>query len=266
MEFKHILYEETAYLATITLNRPEKLNTLTDTMMIEIREALRLANENNEIRVIRMKGAGRAFSAGFDVSGKRETAQDWQWHFQNGNDTFRAIWKSPKPIVAQLHGYCLGGAFDMMLACDLAVCSEETKLGEPEVLWGGTSMCMLLPWTVNLKACKQILLSGENMPAEEALRLDIVNKVTSLDELDDTVLALCRRMATIPLGTLPLNKRLINRTYEIMGVMEAIQASEETAIYSLLAQSDEALEFYRKADEIGMKAAIKWRNDRFEKL
>lgn len=264
MGFEHILYTEEAYLATITLNRPAKLNTFTDMMMVEVREALRLANENDEIRVIRVKGAGRAFSAGFDVSAKRETAQEWQAHFQNGNDTFRAIWRSPKPVVAQIHGYCLGGAFDMMMACDLAICSEETKLGEPEVLWGGNSMCMLLPWSVGLKACKKILLTGQNMTAEEAIRLDLVNEVVPSDELEAAVQKLCRNMATIPLGTLPLNKKTINRAYEIMGVMEAIQASEEAAIYSLLAKSDEACEFDRKVAELGMKAAIQWRNGRFD--
>lgn len=266
MGFEHILYDEREYLATITLNRPAKLNALTDRMMRELREALDMANAQPQVRVIRMKGAGRAFSAGFDVSpqiAKRDTPAQWQAHFQNGNDTFRAIWRSPKPVVAQLHGYCLGGAFDMMLACDLAICAEGTKLGEPEVLFGGTSMFMLLPWTVGIKPCKRILLTGENMTAAEALRLDIVNAVTPAEELEATVQKLCKNMAALPLGTLGLNKKLANRVYEIMGVLEAVQASEETAIYSLLAKSGEALEFDEKVAQVGMKAALQWRNARF---
>lgn len=266
-EFRDIIYEESGYLSTITLNRPAKLNTLTDVMMREIREALNLANQNESIRVIRMRGAGRAFSAGFDVSadnGVRETPAQWKAHFQNGNHTFRAIWNSSKPVIAQLHGYCLGGAFDMMLACDLAICSENTKLGEPEVLWGGTSMFMLLPWVVGLKSCKKILLTGENMPAEEAFRLNIVNEVVPAELLESRVLKLCKNMATLPLGTLGLNKALINRVYEIMGISEAIYASEETAIFSLLSKEGEALEFDKMVEKVGMREALKWRNSRFE--
>lgn len=153
----------------------------------------------------------------------------------------------------------------MVMACDLAVASESSIFGEPEVLFAGTCMFMLMPWLVNVKVCKQILLTGENFDAKRALDLDLVNMVVPDEELDKTVDCWVRNMARIPLGTLPYNKKLINRTYELMHVREAFDLSRDAAAYALATKSGEALEFDSIAQRDGLKAALTWRKARFNK-
>ena len=266
MEYTQILYEKRKYLATITLNRPEKLNALTDLMLQEVKEALSDADRDDEIRVIVLTGAGRAFSAGFDLSvSKYVTAQDWRGHITNGNGTFRAIWDTTKPVIAKVNGFCLGGAFDMSLACDVVIASETAKMGEPDVLFGGTQMYMMLPFMTDMRVVKNILLRGENFSARQMLEWNLVNEVVAPEELDAAVAAYAKRLATLPIGTPQLNKTLINRIYDMMGLRQATDVSTDVTVYALTRKkSEESMQFYDRVSKDGLKAALKWRNDRFE--
>ncbi|MGI6508527.1 MAG: enoyl-CoA hydratase/isomerase family protein [Saccharofermentanales bacterium] len=270
MNYTQTIFEKSNFLATITLNRPNKLNALTDRMMQEVRQALLDAELDEKIRVIVLKGAGRAFSAGFDLSPEvstYSTAQEWREHITNGNTTFRTIWNIDKPVIAQVQGPCLGGAFDMSMACDIVISSEKGLFGEPEVLFGGCSMFMMLPFMTNMRIVKHILLSGENFSAQQALEWNIIDKVVPHEELEEATLKFARRMAALPIGTPQLNKRIINRIYNIMGVQEAILCSEDAAIYALTrSKSEESKEFFERVERDGTKAALKWRNERFENM
>ena len=215
-----------------------------------------------------LTGAGRAFSAGFDLSPEvstYETAQDWRGHISNGNDTFRAIWDTAKPVIAKVNGYCLGGGFDMTLACDVVIASETAKLGEPEVLFGGTSMYILLPFMTDMRTVKHILFSGENFSANQMLDWRLVTKVVPPEELDNAVADYAKRLATLPIGTPQLNKALMNRIYDLMGAREATLVSGDTAVYALTRKkSAESMEFYDRMKRDGTKAALQWRNARFD--
>jgi enoyl-CoA hydratase/carnithine racemase len=266
MTYEQIIYMKKNWLATISLNRPAKLNALTDQMMTELRKALLQAEADEEIRVVVIKGEGRAFSAGFDVTPTqhpRTTTAEWREHFSNGNSTFRTIWNLSKPVIAQVHGACLGGGFDLTMACDITICSEDAFFGEPEVRFGGTSMFLLLPWLVSMKTAKHILLTGDNIYAQQALQYQIVQQVVPLGELEEAVEKFARRLAAIPLGTVPLNKKLLNRAYELMGMEHAVQMSEEASILGITSLSDEAKEFESVARRDGLKAAIAWRDAKY---
>ena len=151
----------------------------------------------------------------------------------------------------------------MVMACDLAICSRRSLFGEPEVLFGGTCMFMLMPWLVNHKVCKKILLTGQNFGPEEALKYDFINEIVEEEDLDRCVDSLAKTMVKIPKGTLPYNKRLINRTFELMHVREAFELSREAAVYALASKDGETLEFDKIARERGLKEALKWRDNRF---
>lgn len=173
------------------------------------------------------------------------------------------VWDMGKPVIAQVQGHCLGGGFDLTMACDLVIAAENAEFGEPEVLFAGTCMFMLLPWLTTMRTCKQVLLTGDTIGAQRAEELGLINQVVPKDVLEETVEALAKRMARMPLGTLPLNKRLINRVYELMNVREALTLSRDNAVSALFSKEREALEFDQIVARDGLKAALRWRDARF---
>ena len=258
--FEQILVHRSGRRATVSLNRPAKLNALTDQMLLELRTALAELEADDGVRVIVIKGEGRAFSAGFDMTAHRGewTVGEWRTHLHNGIETFQAIWRAQRPVIAQVHGPCLGGGFEMTMACDLVVASSEAFFGVPEVRAGGVVMYPMLPWLVGVRASKYITFTGERFSAAEAHALQLVNKVVPAGELEEAVEALCETVAQIPAGTVPLNKQVINRAAEMMGLLEAIRLGEDQAVLNLVAKSDEAKEFRRIVQTDGMQAALAW--------
>ena len=230
-----IIYEKKDCFASIALNRPKKLNALNDQMLTEVREALLDADADEQIRVVILKGNGRAFSAGFDVSADQTpkvTPADWNGHFSNAWKTFMTIWDMEKPVIAQVQGHCLGGGFDLTMACDLTIAAENAQFGEP-------------------------------ISAERALELGLINQMVPLESLEQAVLNLAKKLARLPLGTPNQNKRLINRAYELMNVREALTLSRDHAVHVLLSKDGEALEFDRIVEQEGLKAALRWREAKF---
>lgn len=270
MEFTQIIYEKNKFVSTITLNRPQKLNALTDVMLREVQAALLDSEHDDEIRVIILKGAGRAFSAGFDLSPEvstYSTAQEWRGHITNGNNVFRTIWEIEKPVIAMVQGYCLGGAFDLTMGCDIVISSDKGVFGEPENLFGGIPMYLMLPFLTDMRVVRRILLTGENFSAEQALAWNLITYVVPHDDLEAETMKLAKRIASLPFGTPQMNKRTLNRIYDMMGAKEAILTSGDTAIWALSRGPEKELdEFFEKVNTIGTKAALKWRNDKFQDL
>lgn len=265
-EFEFISLDKAAAVATITLRRPQKLNALTDELMTELTEALHAVGSDDDVRVVVLTGAGRAFSSGYDISPRpvpRTTVQEWRSHFRIGVGAMRTIWDCPKPVIAKVRGACVGGGFDLMFACDLTVAAEDAVFGEPEVKFGGGSMFMLLPWLIGMRHVNEILLTGETVDAQRAYELGLVNKVIESDRLDDCVDEMARRMSLVPEGTLVKNKSTIHRVYELMGVNEAFRVGEDIAALTLSSRQGESLEFDRIAAAEGLNSALAWRAARF---
>ena len=274
-EYESITYEKEAPIATITLNRPDKLNALSDGLQLEVRDALGDAGwEDDSIRVIVLKAAGRAFSAGFDLSGdgddrpgavgmrdrslkgKGFTASTW-W------DVF---WNNPKPIIAQIHGFCIAGGLATATFCDLRICSEDAKFGAPEIRTGGPYVPAVWPWIIGITKAKELLFTGNLIDAEEAWRLGIVNKVVPAEELDDEVRRQALTVAKLPAPTVEFNKKLVNMAYELMNVRQVIERSSELeAMVGASPDSTPELDEYRRIRaEDGLNAALSWNAARFE--
>jgi enoyl-CoA hydratase len=167
MSYENIIYEKRGAIAYVTLDRPDKLNALSDDLQREVRRALEDAGwEDADIRVIVLKAAGRAFSAGFDITVSREVdAVERRAQFLKGK-TFSAsawwdvFWNNPKPIIAQIHGFCIAGGLATATFCDLRICSEDAKFGAPEIRTGGPYIPAVWPWVVGMTKERELLYTG----------------------------------------------------------------------------------------------------------
>jgi enoyl-CoA hydratase len=265
-DYKQILFARDGGCARLTFRRPDKLNAITPRMADELHAALDIADADPAVRVVVLKGSGRAFSAGFDLSPRPSatTSREWRERFAHVSRVCRAIWGMRKAVVAQVHGPCLGAAFDIAMACDLVVCAEDASFGEPEIRFGGTCQFLVLPWLVGMRTAKYLLLTGETIDARQAFAAQLVNQVVPLAELDVTVDALCRKLVLLPEGTLALNKRALNRVYELMGLPEAVEASEDRAILAALGHSEEAAQLADVLSRGGLRAGREWLEARLE--
>jgi enoyl-CoA hydratase len=224
-----VLLETDGAVSTLTLNRPERLNTITAQLAQELRAALAEAQQDESVRVIRLKGAGRAFCAGYDIDWGAESMQeaegDRPWDpmadlamMSRFVDTYMSLWRSPKPVIAQVHGFCVGGGTDFALCSDLIVCAEDCRIGYPPArVWGSPTTAM---WTyrLGLERSKRLLLTGDALDGRTAVDWGLASECHPEHELDDRAMALCRRVALLPSNQLHMMKVLVNQTIEQMGL------------------------------------------------
>ncbi len=268
MSDRHIRIRREGRVAVLTFDRPEVLNAFNNETMAQCVEALRELGQDPEVRSIVVHGAGRAFSAGFDLkaSATRDmsTIDKVQAQMERQFDFIMSFWRCPKPTIAVVHGFCMAGAFEVALACDLTIAAEGTRFGEPEVRFGTGIVAMLLPWMVGPKHAKEMLLIGnDKMDARRAFEIGIVNEVVAPEAALDRGLQLARDIAASSVPSVLLTKRAINRTYEIMGLWEALKSSLEIDIILNASPSEEKAEFGRLRREEGLKAALAWRDARY---
>ena len=273
VSYENITYETDGPVARITLNRPDKLNALSEELQLEVRDALETAGwDDDDIRVIVLKAAGRAFSAGFDISSESEGADGVQTRARlldgkgfNGTAWWDVFWNNPKPIVAQIQGYCIAGGLATATFCDLRICSEDAKFGAPEIRTGGAYIPAVWPWVIGMTKAKELLFTGNLIDAAEAKRLDLVNQVVSLEELDDAVQFQAETIAKLPRSTVQYNKKLVNMSYELMGVRQVIERSQELQALGMTSQdsSPEMRQFNELRRDEGLNAALAWNADRF---
>ena len=267
--YDHILVSRDGPLGTIAFNRPRVLNAFHNDLMHETLDAMRALNADDAVEAIIVRGEGRAFSAGFDLKAasarKMEDVQDWEAQMSLQFDFIMQFWHLPKPTIAAVHGFCLAGAFELALACDVTVAAEGTRFGEPEVRFGTGIIAMLLPWVSGPKASKELLLTGnDQVSADDALRLGIVNHVVPAGEEVAKAEALAGAMAKASTRSVRMTKQAINRSYEAMGLSSALKTALDIDVLLNSGSSPEKQEFARIRNEQGLKAAIAWRDARFK--
>ena len=201
-----LLTTKTPWGVRLTLNRPDKLNALNGAMVAALMTALDAAEADPDVRVIVLSGAGRAFSSGYDLTEEAEgtIGGPVEWRDLLAADvaaTLRFL-DSPKPVIAQVHGYALAGGLELAMACDLVVAAEGTKLGEPEIRYGSAPVTLLMPYLIGQKRTRELLLTGNLIDAVEAERIGLVNRVVPLEGLAAAVDALADRLARV-LADLP---------------------------------------------------------------
>jgi enoyl-CoA hydratase len=224
-----VLRETDGAVSTLILNRPDRLNTITSELAAELLEELAAAQADDAVRVIRLKGAGRAFCAGYDIDWGAESMQeaegDRPWDpmadlamMSRFVDTYMSLWRSRKPVIAQVHGFCVGGGTDFALCSDLIVCSEDCRIGYPPArVWGSPTTAM---WTyrLGLERSKRLLLTGDPLDGRRAVEWGLASECHPEAELDDAAMALCRRVAQLPANQLHMMKVLVNQVIEQMGL------------------------------------------------
>ncbi|MEE9217675.1 MAG: enoyl-CoA hydratase/isomerase family protein [Acidobacteriota bacterium] len=266
MAYEDLIYERRGFTAWITLNRPKQLNALRENLVRELYSALEEAERSEDVRVVVLRGAGRAFSAGYDLveEAKIATSQQWRNHLDLDIRTTMKVWDMPKPVIAAVHGYCLAGACELAMACDLTIAAEDAVLGEPEIRFGSGPVTLIMPWVLGLKKTRELLYTGDTLDAREAERLGMVNRVVPADKLEEEVQKVADKIAKVPPEVMKLTKIPLNRCYEMTGLKEAIAYNLEASSLLNSVQVEEQVEFNSIVRERGLKAALEWRDNRYQ--
>jgi enoyl-CoA hydratase len=277
VSYETILYTVDGPVATITLNRPERLNTIVPPMPDEVEAAVGEATRDQAVKVIVLRGAGRSFCAGYDFGGGFEhwdeyLATDGKW--DPGKDfamatapelaptqKFMSIWRTPKPVIAQVHGYCVGGGSDFALCADLIVASEDAVIGTPYSRMWGAYLSGMWIYRLGLARTKFHALTGRPLNGIQAAEAELINEAVPFAELEATVASLAADLASIPSSQLAAQKLVVNQAYENMGV-----ASTQTLgpiLDGLMRNTPDAIEFIEKAGNEGVGSVIRERDGRF---
>ena len=224
-----VLYAVEGRVATLTLNRPDRLNAIVPALIADLDAALDRAQADDSVHAIRLRGAGRVFCAGYDIDWGSEVMLDAEadapWDpirdYQTMSRFVRAymrLWESPKPVIAQVHGFCVGGGTDFALCSDLIVCAEDAYIGYPPArVWGSPTTSMWV-YRLGLERTKRLLLTGDPLDGRTAVEWGLASEAVPADELDAAALALAERVALLPRNQLHMMKLLVNQAYEQMGL------------------------------------------------
>ena len=277
-----VLYHEHDSVAFITLNRPEKLNTLNEPLLQGLADALDEAAASKGARAVILRGAGRAFSAGYDLNptpggprfqaaydapapepreGAWDPVRDYAFMGKNVK-RFMKIWELPKPVVAQVHGYCVGGGTDLALCSDLIFMAEDATIGYPPARVYGVPTTMMWVYRLGLEHAKQFLLSGDAIDAAEARRIGLVSKLFPADRLAEETERYASRYQHIPGNQLALNKLLINQAFENMGLRTTQMFG--TFFDGMTRHTEEAYRWTESFREVGFRETISRRDAPFE--
>ncbi len=267
MTYQTILTETRDGVRYVTLNRPEKRNALSLELQNELVDALEVAEQDAEAGCIVIRGAGPAFCAGFDITPSDRTpggAKPIRTDINDMRGTTRRlarIWELSKPVIAQIHGYCVAGGTDLAMHCDMIIAAEDTQIGFPPVRAQGAPPTHMWTYMVGPQWAKRMLLTGDFIDGSTAERIGLVLSAVPAEELADEVHALASRIAMIPHDLLAANKGITNKAIELMGRSMLQEAARETD--AIAHKADAAAEFARIGREQGLRAALSWRDDRF---
>ena len=235
MPYQTLLYDSADAVATITLNRPDRLNTIVPPMPDELQAAVERALAEEHVTVIVLRGAGRSFCAGFDFSGG---FHHWDEHLATGGawdpgkdfmmataqalgpvPKFMSLWRSPKPVIAQVHGACIAGGLMLAWICDLIVAADDAFFADPVVRMGIPGVEYFAhPWVMGPRQAKEFLFLGERISAARAYELGMVNRVVPRDQLAGEVSMLAAKIAAMPRLGLALTKKAVNQAEDAMGL------------------------------------------------
>ena len=278
MDYQTILYSADDAIATISLNRPERLNTIVPPMPEDIAAAVDSANLDSDIKVIVLRGIGHSFCAGFDFGPEFETGYGDQLstegNWDPGKDMigainhqtgyvpkFMSMWHSPKPVIAQVHGWCVGGGSDMALCADLIIASDDAQIGAPySRLWGCYLSGMWI-YRLGLSRCKWHALTGEPLSGKDAAEVELINCAVPFDRLEKEVNDLAHKLVRMPLSQLAAMKLVVNKAYENLGIANTQVMG--TLLDGYMRNTPEGKRFLDTAIEHGVGTAIHNRDKQF---
>ncbi len=262
-----VLYEVRGPAAWITLNRPEKLNAINKDVLDGLHAAIDRASADDEVKVVVLTGAGRAFSAGYDLSAEAAhseiPAHEWHEVLAADVDATMRVWALEKPTIAAVRGYCLAGGCELAMACDMIIAGEGASFGEPEIRYGSGPVTLLMPYVLGQKKTNELLFTGDVIDAAAALRAGLVNRVVPDDAIEAEVEGLVIKIAPTPLPVLRLTKIALLRAYESMGLRQAVGTNLDLSAMLNAADTPEQREFMDIVKSQGLKAALAWRDSRY---
>jgi enoyl-CoA hydratase len=277
MEYETLLYSVDEAVATITLNRPDSLNTIVPPMPDELEAAVHRAIVEREVKVIVLRGAGRAFCAGFDFGEgfhhwDEGLTTDGEW--DPGKDfavataqsigpvpKFMSMWRSPKPVIAQVHGWCVGGGSDMALCADLVIASDDARIGTPYSRMWGCYLTGMWLYRLGLTRAKEFALTGKPLSGREAAEIELINRAVPFEDLADTVREEASSLASLPSSQLAAMKLIVNQAYENMGLASTQYLGP--ILDGLMRNTPDADEFIELAGREGVGAAVERRDGPF---
>jgi enoyl-CoA hydratase len=277
MPYETLLYGVDEHVATITLNRPEALNTIVPPMPDEVEAAVTAAVRDRDVKVIVVRGAGRAFCAGYDFGGgfhHWDAGITTEGRWDPGKDfvgatapalaptqKFMSVWRSPKPVISQVHGWCVGGGSDFALCADLVIASDDARIGTPySRMWGAYLSGMWL-YRLGLTRAKELALTGRPLSGAEAARVELVTEAVPFAELEATVRRRARELVSIPASQLAAMKLIVNQAYENMGL--AATQTLGPILDGLMRNTPDAERFIERAARDGVRAAVAERDGPF---
>ena len=256
------------YIRRITLNRPEKRNALNGVLRRAILDTLRANELDDDVRVTIIRGAGPCFSAGYDLTGygaaengpaewvagglgefPREVTEGWM-----------SMWDLAKPVIAQIHSYCLAGGTELATGCDLVYVAEDAKIGYPAVRFGTPDM-QYHAWIMGMRAGMESMLTGDSISGIDAVRVGFANRAFPADELEAGTLEMAQRVANIPSDVLQINKRTVHRAMDNMGIRRSIRQGTELCTLTMHTQTFQS--FMKDRDAGGLTTALTKRDTPF---
>jgi enoyl-CoA hydratase len=276
MDYETLLYAVDGPVATITLNRPERLNTIVPPMPQEFEACIRRAAEDDAVKVVVVRGAGRSFCAGYDFAGgfhhwDEKLTTDGRWDpgkdvVANGpyggpTQRFMSMWRVPKPVIAQVHGWCVGGGSDMALCADLVIASEDAQIGTPYSRMWGCYLSGMWIYRLGLAKAKEHALTGKPLSGRQAAEIELINAAVPFERLEAEVARQARELAQIPASQLAVMKTIVNQAYENMGL--ASTQALGPILDGLMRNTPDAHRFIELAEQDGVAAATAGRDAPF---
>lgn len=271
-----VLYEEREGIAIIAINRPEKKNTLTESVIEGVAQGIDRATRSKEVSAIVLRGVGDTFTAGYDLTQRNESfdqpygapdidVRDGAWdpvrdyRFMGNNvRRFMSIWECPKPVLGEVKGWAIGGATDLVLCCDLLYMASDAHIGYAPSRIYGTPTTMMWVYRLGLEHAKQFLLTGRAIDAQTALRIGLVSEVIDPAELAETIETEAKRFTHIPANQLALNKLLVNQAFENMGLRTTQMLG--TFFDGMARHTEEAYQWVESFKEKGFRQVIRERD------
>lgn len=275
--YETLLYSVDGPIATITFNRPDRLNTIVPPMPDEFQDAIVKATRDTQVKVIVVRGAGRSFCAGYDFSGgfhhwgdQLETDGKWDAgkdfvmataQSESPTQKFMSMWRCPKPVIAQIHGWCVGGGSEMALSADYVIASDDARIGTPYARMWGCHLSGMWIYRLGLTKAKEYALTGKAVSGELAEEIGLINKSVPFDQLEDEVAKVAAQLADIPSSQLAAMKLIVNQTYENMGLSSTQMLGP--ILDGLMRNTPDALEFIDLAEKEGVGAMVAQRDAMF---
>ncbi|MBI4300880.1 MAG: enoyl-CoA hydratase/isomerase family protein [Chloroflexi bacterium] len=272
MEYENVIldkYGTDNRIGRITLNRPEKLNALSQALLTDLEAALKEAEADPDIRVIVVRGAGRTFCAGYDITppsspppaappGTRPIDPIRRRMYQGANLQLM-LWNLFKPTIAQVHGYAIAGGCEYAMMCDLVVAAEDAIFGHPGTRGLGTPRnACIWPMVLGMRKAKELMYTGNMIDGREAERIGMINKAVPADKLEEEVTALAERIAIQSADALAVHKHSVNHFYEVMGIYPAVHwAADFDAVYQY---TEQAAAWQESVREKGLRGALAQRD------